>query len=88
MPDATTRGAGFTMWHSDIGAIVEAEIGAPDWAGFRAEADKRYGHAGALRKNSLHIGACLAFAWEAGRRSASLDRLCGEILDVANSVPF
>lgn len=88
MPAATVRGTGFTMWHSDIGAIVESEIGADDWAAYRAEADKRYGHAGGLRKNSLHIGASLAFAWEAGKRSASLERLCADILDAANSVPF
>lgn len=88
MPTATARGAGFTMWQSDIGAVVEAEIGAADWATFRAEADKRYGHAGGLRKNSLHIGASLAFAWEAGKRSASLENLCADILDTANSIPF
>lgn len=86
MPAATAWGAGFTMWHSDIGAIVEAEIGAADWATYRTEADKRYGHAGGLRKNSLHIGASLAFAWDAGKRSASLERLCADILDAGNSV--
>jgi hypothetical protein len=51
MPAATARGAGFTMWHSDIGAVIESEIGAAEWAAYRAEADKRYGHAGGLRKN-------------------------------------
>ncbi|HTV30097.1 MAG TPA: AAA family ATPase [Xanthobacteraceae bacterium] len=88
MPAATARGTGFTMWHSDIGAIVETDIGAADWATYRAEADKRYGQAGALRKNSLHIGASLAFAWEAGKRPASLERLCMDILDTANSIPL
>ena len=72
MPAATYSGPGFTMWHSDIGAIVEADIGKDEWAAFRAEADQRYGHAGGLRKNSLHVGASLAFAWEAGKRPASL----------------
>jgi predicted ATP-dependent endonuclease of OLD family len=88
MPAATARGIGFTMWHSDIGAVVESEIGSADWASFRAEADKRYSHAGGLRKNSLHIGASLALAWDAGKRSASLERLCADVLDVANFVPF
>ena len=76
------------MWHSDIGTVVESEIGAADWATYRAEADRHYGHAGSLRKNSLHIGASLAFAWEAGKRPASLETLCNDILDPANSVPF
>lgn len=88
MPAATMRGAGYTMWHSDIGAIVESEIGPGDWAAFRAETDKRYGHAGGLRKNFLHIGASLAFAWEAGKRSAILESLCADILDTTNCVPF
>ncbi len=81
MPNETFWGAGLTMWHSDIGSIVETEIGKDDWANYRAEADKRYGHAGGLRKNALHIGASLAFAWEDGKRSSSLERLCKNILD-------
>jgi len=88
MPAKTVWGAGFTMWHSDIGATVESEIGTTDWATYRAQADTLYGHAGRLRKNSLHIGARLAFAWDAGKRSTSLERLCTNILDPANFVPF
>ncbi|MTV19117.1 MULTISPECIES: ATP-dependent endonuclease [Bradyrhizobium] len=87
-PAATVRRTGFTMWHSDIGAVVESEIGATSWAAYRAEADKRYGHAGGLRKNSLHIGASLAFAWDAGQRSVSLEQLCADLVDAANSLPF
>ena len=87
-PDATVWGTGFTMWHSDIGAIVEDEIGKEKWTKCREHADKLYGHAGGLKKNSLHIGASLAFAWDAGKRSDSLERLCTEILDPENVVPF
>ncbi len=87
MPAATTRGTGYTMWNSDIGAVVESEIGKDDWASFRAAADNLYGHAGGLRKNSLHIGASLAFAWEGGKRSTSLDSLCNDILTATNCIP-
>jgi predicted ATP-dependent endonuclease of OLD family len=87
MPDAVVRGNGFTMWHSDITSIVEADIGKDEWTKFRAEADKRYGHAGGLRKNSLHIGASLAFAWDAGKRSANLECVCNDILNAENTVP-
>ncbi len=86
MPAATVRGKGFTMWHSDIGTVVESEIGGADWAAYRAEADKRYGHAGGLRKNSLHIGASLAFAWDAGKRCPPLKALCEAILDQHDSL--
>ena len=86
LPAATSSGRGFTMWHSDIGAIVEADIGKDEWAAYRAEADQRYGHAGSLRKNSLHIGASLAFAWEAGKHPASLVQVCAAILEPDNYV--
>lgn len=84
MPAAPIWGPGFTMWQSDIGSIVEDDIGADDWAAYRAQADTRYGHAGGLRKNALHIGASLAFAWDAGKRSPNLKRLCSEVLNPAN----
>ena len=86
LPVATSWGHGFTMWHSDIGTIVEADIGKDEWVAFRAEADKSYGHAGGLRKNSLHIGASLAFAWEAGKRPANLAQVCAAILEPDNYV--
>ena len=76
MPSQTIWGDGFTFWHADIGAVVEAEIGEEDWGKFHAEADKCYGHASGLRKNALHIGASLAFAWEADKRSDSLVLTC------------
>ena len=86
MPAETYLGPGFTMWHSDIGAIVEADIGKDEWAAYRVAADQRYGHAGRLRKNSLHIGASLAFAWEAGKRPISLVQVCAGILQPDNYV--
>ncbi len=87
MPADTCSGLGFTMWHSDIGAMVEADIGKDEWAVFRAQADQRYGHAGNLRKNTLHIGASLAFAWEAGKRPACLLQICDFILEPENYLP-
>ena len=80
-PNDTCSGPGFTMWHSDIGAIVEADIGTSEWTKFRDMADHLYGHASALRKNSLHIGASLAFAWDQGKRSERLVDVCQSLLD-------
>lgn len=88
LPTVTSSGPGFTMWYSDIGAIVKDDIGRDDWASYQEEADKHYGHPpGGLRKNSLHIGASLAFAWKAGKRPASLEKLCTAILEPDNYVP-
>ena len=86
MPGDIIWGTGFTMWHSDIGSIVKSDIGSQDWTAFRQKADQHYGHAGKLKKNALHIGASLAFAWEAGKRAPNLGRLCEAILNVENSV--
>ena len=33
----------FTMWHSDIGTVVEADIGKEHWAAFRAESARGLG---------------------------------------------
>jgi putative ATP-dependent endonuclease of OLD family len=87
MPPTTLWGSGFVMWRSDIGSTVKDEIGETDWATYSTEADKEYGQAGGLQKNVLHIAATLEQAWNAGKRSASLDRLCMEILDPKKCVP-
>lgn len=86
MPTMDLWGTGFVMWHSNIGVVVREEIGAADWQAYQAEADRQYGHAGNLRKNTLHIGGSLAQAWAAGKRSPSLESLCREILNPASSV--
>ena len=83
MPSSTAWGTGFVMWPSDIGAVVKEDIGAAEWTTFQAKADEEYGNIGGLRKHHLHIGTALTLAWEAGKRSDSLDRLCGEMLDLA-----
>lgn len=85
-PAATLWAKGLVMWPSNIGAIVKAEIGEAEWQAFSAKADSLYGQAGNLHKNVLHIGATLSFAWDAGKRSQSLARLCEKILDPAESI--
>ena len=86
MPVASLWGTGFVMWHSNIGVVVRDDIGAAEWQAYQAEADRQYGQAGKLKKNTLHIGASLAQAWADGKRSPNLERLCGEILNPASSV--
>ena len=87
-PPDTVWGKGYTVWHSDIGAVVKDEIGADDWISYQNQADQLYGQVGNLKKNSLHIGASLAFAWENGKRSTSLEKLCSKILELDNTIPF
>jgi len=85
MPPATLWGSGFVLWHSDIGSIVKSEIGEEDWATYVLRLTAIW-HAGGLQKNVLHIAAVLTQAWNAGKRSACLERVCTEILDPTNCV--
>ena len=86
MPPDPMWGQGFVMWPLNIGAIVKTDIGEQTWDQACTHADQQYGHADNLRKNTLHIGVALAYTWDAGHRSEHLERLCNEILDLANSV--
>lgn len=82
MPTDTIEEEHFVAWSSDIGTVVENDIGAKDWAGYQNKADALYGHVGSLRKNPLHIGASLALAWDEGKKSSSLEGLCDKILQL------
>jgi energy-coupling factor transporter ATP-binding protein EcfA2 len=82
-PDTTYWGDCVTMWNSEIGSIVEADIGKESWNKYCAEADKIYCDAGNLRKNMLHIAVCLTLAWDDGKKSNSLEKLCLRLLELA-----
>jgi hypothetical protein len=82
-PANTFWGDTVVMWPSDLGQVVEQEIGKEDWDRYRSEADTQYGHAGNLRKNTLHIASSLQMAWEAGKKSDSLKRLCEMVMEFA-----
>lgn len=84
-PSDTFWGDTVVMWPSDIEQVVEQEIGKEDWDKYRSGADTKYGHAGNLRKNTLHIASSLQIAWEAGKKSASLESLCEKIMEFAKT---
>lgn len=86
MPGDTLRGVGFTMWRSDLTTVIADDIGIDDWQRYQNEADRQYGHAGDLKKHSLHIATSLNLAWNDGKRSSNLERLCANILDPACSI--
>jgi len=73
------------MWPFDIEQVVQQEIGKVDWDKYRSDADAKYGHAGKLRKNALHIASSLQIAWEAGKKSDSLEQLCNKIMEFAKA---
>jgi predicted ATPase len=72
-------GPGVVMWRSEIGSVVESDIGKESWEKYCEQADKMYGHAGNMQKNMLYIGTVLSLAWDDGKKSATLEKLCREI---------
>ncbi|WP_289297557.1 AAA family ATPase [uncultured Reyranella sp.] len=86
LPEDTIWGTGFVMWKSDIGRVVEDDVGAAAWTEAQNKADELYGLIGNLKKNTLHIGAKLAHTWALGKTSPQLERLCNEILNPQMSV--
>jgi len=79
-PDAPVWDESCVMWDSEIEKVVEDEIGKEEWEHFRAQADVEFGHTADLRKNALHIARSLELAWKAGKKSASLQRVCEKII--------
>jgi hypothetical protein len=75
------------MWHSEITKIVEEDIGDNDWHRFREQANQELGQPGGLQKNGMHIALAMANAWEAGKRSPHLARLCEHILQLGPPTP-
>jgi hypothetical protein len=71
------------LWHSEIGSVVEEDIGAQDWRECKTQAERELGQPGGLEKNVLQIALRLAKAWDAGKRSTHLDQACDRILNTA-----
>lgn len=87
MPDVDSWFADHVVWRTNIGDVVAEEIGRDDWNTIRnkVRADHDFNVKG-LNKNTMFIGHAVAAAWEEGKKSASLEKLCTAILDFAKSV--
>jgi len=84
-PSTTFWGSGVIMWPSEIGEVIEGEIGKVEWSRCQSEADAKYGYAGNLHKNILHIACSLETAWQAEKRSVSLQNACENIMKFAEA---
>lgn len=84
-PSETLWGDNVVTWDSDIGRVVEKDIGEKDWKSFGERADLEYEHAGNLRKNVLHIASRLELAWKEGKKSSLLEELCRNIVAFGGS---
>lgn len=86
MPSDTCWGNGLAMWGSEMGTVVAADYGDEPWKRLSEQADLKYGHAGGLNKNSLHIAEMLGSAWDAHGPAPTLEWLCDRIIEFGNDV--
>lgn len=85
-PAATLWEPSVVMWRSEMGAIVEEDLGKDDWVRIGDDVRAKQGiDVGDINKNSLFIGYRLMEAWEQKKKSPSLERLCNAIIDFATA---
>jgi hypothetical protein len=87
MPVDTLWAENVVMWKSDIGTIVQGEIPEAELTKYKNQAKTNCGQIKDLEKNSLFIADWLSLAWQAGHKSATLEKLCNELLKFASSAP-
>lgn len=81
-PDTLWQPA-FVVWRDNMGNAVQADYDPADWQQWKNEAEQAHGQIGGLNKNALFISDILARAWDAGKPSTTLRKLCESILAFA-----
>jgi len=85
-PNATIWDNSVVMWNTEIGKVVEDDIGATEWATLETTVRTKYGaEKGDFAKHSLFIGYCLTEAWEQAKKAPTLEKLCKAIIDFAKA---
>lgn len=83
-PAATAWGRNFVVWPDDLASCVDSELeaalGVDQFAEVKNKAQAHCGNPAQAQKYTMHIGAKLAFAHEAGASSPTLDRLCDQLV--------
>jgi len=75
------------MWPTEIGEVIQTELGKEEWEGFEAavRAKRKIADVPRLGKNMLFIGQVLTEAFRNGKKSRILDRLCAQIISFARA---
>lgn len=79
-PSADIWAHNFVMWQNTIADRIEADFAGTDFVKIRNEVLAKFAHMSAWRKNSSVITESLTAAHEKGVKSATLIKLCDEIL--------
>ena len=70
----------FVVWRDNMGTAIQADYDSADWQKWKDAAEQAHGQIGGLNKNSLFISDILAKAWDTGKPSATLKKLCETML--------
>lgn len=79
-PTAVVAHANYTVWPTNLGDALQADVGKDRWEALHAEASDRFGYPGTFGKNVMHIGTKLAIAREAGDAFPTLEGICDRLL--------
>jgi putative ATP-dependent endonuclease of OLD family len=82
-PAATSWNESFIIWPINLGVAVEADYVQADWQRWKNETEAELGQPGGLDKNSLLIAGILSRAWDEGKPSATLKKVCEALLKFA-----
>ena len=86
-PAQTLWAKNVVTWPNQIGEIVEQEIGADELRKVKEHVSKKYGiFVHDKDKNTLFLGYLMAEAWDQGKKSPMLEKLCRTIIEYAKSV--
>src|SRR5690606_12694736 len=80
MPSDNFWSAKCVMWKSELGDVIKQDFDPKELEVFMGKARSHCGHVGGLNKNTLFIADYLTEAWNAGKKSATLEKLCTEII--------
>ncbi|WP_141589878.1 ATP-dependent endonuclease [Myxococcus sp. AB056] len=79
-PQSTFWAVDHVMWRTEIQGEIEGEIGQEDWHSVKERVRKENSiNLPSVDKHTLFLAYCLSYAWEEGKRSQSLERLCKAI---------
>ena len=70
----------FVVWPTNLGDAIKADYAAPDWQKWKEEVEVEMGQPGGLEKNALLIADILTKAYDQGKYSATLKKLCESLL--------
>lgn len=82
-PAAISWQDNFVVWPTNLGDAVRADYVPTDWQKWREEVEAEMGQPGGLEKNALLIADVLTKAYDQGKGSATLKKLCESLLKFA-----